>query len=42
MAMTVDVHKHGVLNKKGIFMDSRVLTLGHSRQSENLSPQLLV
>jgi hypothetical protein len=31
MAVTMDMHEHGAPNKKGIFVDSRILSLRHAR-----------
>jgi hypothetical protein len=35
MAMAVDVHEHCRAHEKGIFVDSRILTLGYARQAKN-------
>ena len=42
MTGTVDVHEHGAADKKGVFMDSGILALGHARRTENHLPQLLM
>src|ERR1700719_3888326 len=42
MAMAMDVHEHLSADKKGVFVDSSVLTLGHIRQSEDSLPQFLM
>ena len=42
MAMAMDVHEHLSVDKKGIFVDSRVLTLGHTRKAEDSLSQFLV
>jgi hypothetical protein len=31
MAMTVNVHEHGFADEKGIFVDTGILSLGHTR-----------
>src|SRR5207248_11515333 len=36
VAPAMDVHEHCPSDKKGVFMDSRILPLGHTRQVENL------
>lgn len=42
MTVTVNVHEHGSTDEKGVFMDSRVLALGHASQTENPSAQFLI
>jgi len=42
MCMAMDVHEHGAPNKKGVFVDSRILALAHAWQAENPLPQFLM
>jgi hypothetical protein len=42
MAMAMNVHEHGSPDKKGIFVDTRVLPFGHTWQAKNSLPQFLM
>lgn len=37
VAVAMDMHEHCPSNKKRIFVDSRILSLCHTRQAENPS-----
>jgi hypothetical protein len=42
MTMPMDVHEHGLPDKKGVFVNACVLPLGHTRQVQNSLPQCLL
>jgi hypothetical protein len=42
MTMPMDMHEHGSSDKKGIFVNTCVLPLGHTLETQNFLPQFLL
>jgi hypothetical protein len=42
MTMAMDVHEHGLPDKKGIFVNACVLPLGHTLETQNSLLQFLL
>ena len=42
MTMPMDMHEHGSSDKKGIFVNTCVLPLGHTLETQNCLPQFLL